>query len=346
MSDSGLLSEIRQQPAMLGTIVAANEPKVAAIAEKLDLGSFSHIVIAARGTSDNAARYAKYLWGAFNQMSVGLAAPSLYTTYHRPPSLKDALVVGISQSGESPDLVAVLAEARKQNRPTLAITNQPGSPLAQTADLVLDLLAGEEHAVAATKTYTAQLLATAMLSLAWQGESMEALHPLPGLVEEVLAGNDTTAQIAERFGGLEACAVLGRGFNHSTAFEWALKLKEVTYVLAQPYSTADFRHGPIAVVDRGFPVLAIAPDGAVFDDTLVMLNDLDREKQAELLVISNRAEAARVASHHIGIPEATPEWLSPIVAIVAGQLFTYHLGKVRGLDTEAPRGLSKVTRTI
>ena len=346
MSDAGLLAEIRQQPEMMRAVVGVNEPVVAAIAARFNLESFSHITIAARGTSDNAARYAKYLWGAANQVSVGLAAPSLYTTYQQPPSLRDALVVGISQSGESPDLVAVLTEAQKQGRPTLAITNQPQSPMGRVADLVLDLQAGEEHAVAATKTFTAQLLATAMLSLAWRQQGMDKLRSLSALVEDVLAENDSIAQVAERFVDLEACAVLGRGFNHSTAYEWALKLQEVTYVLAQPYSTADFRHGPIAVVDRGFPVFAIAADGPVFDDTLTMLTDLDRGKQAELLVISNREEAKRVATHHLNIPAGTPEWLSPIVSIVAGQLFTYHLGKARGLDTEAPRGLSKVTRTI
>lgn len=345
MTPSGLFGEIHQQPAVLEAVVAANEPAVRAIADSFDLQDLSHIVIAARGTSDNAARYAKYLWGAFNGVSVGLAAPSLYTTYRRPPSLAGALVVGISQSGESPDLVAVLAEARNQGRPTLAITNRPESPLAETADLVLDLRAGEEHAVAATKTFTAQLMATAMLSLAWRGETMQQLRPVPSLIEEVLAGGEQIAEIANRFSDLEACAVLGRGFNHSTAYEWALKLQEVTYVLAQPYSTADFRHGPIAVVDRGFPVFALAPDGAVFDDTLAMLEDLAEEKRAELLVISNRPEAARIANHHLEIPASTPEWLSPIIGIVAGQLFAYHLGKARGLDTEAPRGLSKVTRT-
>ena len=138
--------------------------------------------------------------------------------------------------------------------------------------------------------------------------------------------------------------MLGRGYNHSTAYEWALKVQEVTYVLAHPYSTADFRHGPIAVAEPGFPILAVAADGPLFDDMMQLLSEITTEKHARTLVISNRGEALEVARFGIPLP-AVPEWISPIPAIVAAQLFTYHLGSIKGLDTDQPRGLSKVTRT-
>lgn len=338
-------SEIGEQPDIFSGALDRNAEPMAAIAEQLGAADFSYTLIAARGTSDNAARYAKYLWAAHNGIPVALAAPSLFTSYQRPPRLDGALVVGISQSGESPDLVAVVAEGRKQGRPTLAITNEPDSPLADQADMVIDIAAGEELAVAATKTYTAQLLAVAMLSAALDPHtSGEELALLPGYVEAVLAAEDGIAAVATDLADMRACAVLGRGYNHSTAFEWALKVQEVTYALAHPYSTADFRHGPIAVAEPGFPILSVAADGPLFTDMMELLTEVTNEKHVRTVVISNRSEALATARHGIPLPEM-PEWISPIPAIVAAQLFTYHLGTVKGLDTDQPRGLSKVTRT-
>ncbi len=339
-------SEIAEQPDVFREALGRNRDALASIAEQLGKDSFSYALIAARGTSDNAARYAKYLWAAHNQIPVALAAPSLFTSYERPPRLDGALVVGISQSGESPDLVSVMAEARHQGRPTLAITNEPLSPLAAQADMIINIAAGEELAVAATKTYTAQLLAVAMLSAALDPtESGDVLDELPGYVDEVLAHDDEIAAIASNFADMRACAVLGRGYNHSTAFEWALKLQEVTYALAHPYSTADFRHGPIAVVEPGFPIMAVAPNGPLFDDMMELLSELTVERHSRSVVISNRQEALATCRYGIALPHM-PEWVSPIPSIVAAQLFTYHLGTIKGLNTDQPRGLSKVTKTI
>jgi glucosamine--fructose-6-phosphate aminotransferase (isomerizing) len=248
---------------------------------------------------------------------------------------------------ESPDLVAVVAEGRKQGRPTLVITNEPDSPMAEQADMVINIRAGQELAVAATKTYTAQLLAVAMLSAALDPEhSQDELSNLAGYAESVLDEEELVAAVAADFADMRACAVLGRGYNHSTAFEWALKVQEVTYVLAHPYSTADFRHGPIAVVEPGFPILTIAPDGPLFDDMFELLADVTIKKHSRSVAISNRSEALETARYGIPLPTAMPEWMSPMVAIVAAQLFTYHLGTIKGLDTDQPRGLSKVTKTI
>lgn len=342
-----LYKEIHSQPEILQKSYEHNLENVKAIGAALRGRNIQYAFMAARGTSDNAARYANYLWGAYNRLPVALATPSLFSIYHQPPQLHGALVIGISQSGQSPDIVNVLTEGKKQGRPTLAITNAPDSPMAQAADFVIDIAAGEEKAVAATKTYTTQLLAIAMLSAAVSGddERMATLAKLPEWVAEVLEQDVHIANLAPRYRYMNQCVVLGRGFNYSTAFEWSLKMKELTYVIAEPYSSADFRHGPIAVVGDGFPVMAVAPSGAVFPDMLDLLKKLVDEHQAELLVMSNEQSALELATSAIELPGGMPEWVSPLVGIVPGQLFSYYLTAVKGYNTESPRGLNKVTKT-
>lgn len=338
-----LWDEVHEQPTTLSRLIDGHRSSAVEIASWIKDANPSSVLIAARGTSDNAARYALYVWGARNRFNVALAAPSLFSVYDTPPRLDGALVVGISQSGESPDLVAVLEEARTQGRPTLAITNHPDSPLARIADKCLELHTGQERAVAATKTYTAQIAAVASLSGALTGDT-DHVDSIPGAVEQVLAGGDLIARAASQFTDMDAAAVLGRGFNHSTAFEWALKLQELTYVLAHPYSTADFIHGPLAVVSRGFPILAVDPIGSPHQGVTELLRRLTDELGSRLVLISNDEDALGLADAPIPIP-AVPEWLSPIPAIVAGQLFTWHLAKAKGLDPDSPRSIQKVTRT-
>lgn len=304
-----LYDEIHSQPEVLRRSFTHNLERVKEIARVLAKQDVQYAFIAARGTSDNAARYAKYLWGAENGLPVALATPSLISLYGRPPRLDGALVIGISQSGQSPDIVNVLVEGRRQGRPTLAITNEPDSPLAQTADFVIDIQAGVEKAVAATKTYTTQLLAIAMLSTAVADDPIRwrALAQLPDWVAELLRQDEHIASLAPRYRYMNQCVVMGRGYNYATAFEWSLKLKELTYVIAEPYSSADFRHGPIAVVDQGFPVLAVAPGGAVYADMLALLQTLTDENQAELLVISDQPEILDLAVSPISLPAGIPE---------------------------------------
>jgi glucosamine--fructose-6-phosphate aminotransferase (isomerizing) len=343
----GLKAEIFEQPLVLARLLDNQTQAIREAAAAIQAREIDFIFLTARGTSDNAGLYAKYLWGAFNQLPVALAAPSLFSLYGTPPALRNALVVGISQSGQSPDIVAVLAEGRQQGALTIAITNAPDSPLAEAADLVLDICAGEEKAVAATKTYTAQLMVIAMFSAALSGDTshMEALHRAPDLVEQVLAMDKTIEWAAERYRYMAQCVVLGRGYNYATAYEWSLKLKELSYVGAEPYSSADFRHGPIAIVEQGFPVLAVVPQGAVYQDLLALLRNLVDEHQAELLVISDQEKALALARTALRLPPGMPEWISPLVSIVPAQLFTYHLTHTKGWDTERPRGLHKVTET-
>jgi glucosamine--fructose-6-phosphate aminotransferase (isomerizing) len=342
-----LRSEIFEQPTVLDRLLRTQAGPARDVARSIQRRGVHWILIAARGSSDHAALYAKYLWGSRNGLPVALAAPSLFTLYHTPPQLRGALVVGISQSGQSPDIVSVLAEARRQGAPTLAITNDPASPLAQEAEMVLDLCSGPELAIAATKTYTSQLLSIALLSAALQdrtGEAIEAIERVPELVREVMALDGEIEQAAQRYREMAQCVVLGRGLNYATASEWSLKLKEITSVIAEPYSSADFRHGPVAIVSEGFPVLAVVPDGAVCEDVLALLTSLVEERGVELVALSNHEKALALARTPLRLP-ALPEWLSPLVGIVPAQLFCYHLARAMGRDPEAPRGLSKVTRT-
>jgi glucosamine--fructose-6-phosphate aminotransferase (isomerizing) len=241
----------------------------------------------------------------------------------------------------------VVEEGRRQGCLTLAITNIPDSPLARAADLVLDVQAGMEKAVAATKTYTTELMAIAMISAALSNseERWNELASVAKWAEETLALDQEIMQMTQRFRYMSHCVVLGRGFNYATAFEWALKLKELTYVTAEPYSSADFQHGPIAMVEGGFPVLAVAPSGKVQDSMRDMLTRLRTEKHAELVVISDDADVLTLAQSPIQLPPQIPEWLTPLVSILPAQLFACHLTEVKGYDTERPRSITKVTET-
>jgi glutamine---fructose-6-phosphate transaminase (isomerizing) len=342
-----LQSEIFEQPERLSALLTDQRAAVEAIAKTIRQHNIHWVFLAARGTSDNAGRYANYLWGAHNSLPLALATPSLFTYYHQPPHLKGALVVGISQSGQSPDILSVMAEGQRQGCLTLAITNEPNSPLAKAADLLLDIQAGQEKAVAATKTYTSELMAVAMLSTALSEDNVgwNCLLEVPGWVDEVLKQDASIARMAERYRYMSQCVVLGRGFNYCTAFEWALKLKELSYVIAEPYSSADFRHGPIAMIEGGFPVMAVAPNGKVFDTMLEILGKLRHDHSAELIIISDEKRALSLAQSAIPLPTGMPEWLTPIIGIVPAQLFANHLTRAKGLDPEKPRTIVKVTET-
>ena len=342
-----LHSEIFEQPERLASLLDKQKHTVIDIGKAIQSHNVQYAFLAARGTSDNAGRYANYLWGAHNGLPLALATPSLFTYYQSPPRLQNALVVGVSQSGQSPDIVSVLEEGRRQRCLTLAITNAPDSPLAKAADYVLDIQAGEEKAVAATKTYTAELMAIAMLSAALNNseERWNELDSVPKWAEQTLALDSNIARISERFRYMSQCVVLGRGFNYATAFEWALKLKELTYIIAEPYSSADFQHGPIAMVEGGFPILAVAPTGKVHDSMRDMLTRLRKEQDAELVVISDDADVLSLAQSPVQLPLQIPEWLTPLVSIIPAQLFACHLTQVKGYDTEKPRSITKVTET-
>lgn len=342
-----LFSEINEQPERIKSLLSSQRKHVEKIAAEIQQRGVDYVFLAARGTSDNAGRYANYLLGAVNGLPLALATPSLFTYYKKPPMLKNALVIGVSQSGKSPDIVSVLEEGRRQGCMTLSITNEPNSPLAQKSDFVLDLQAGVEKAVAATKTYTTELMSIAMVSAALSGnkKAWDDLGNVSKWMRETLKQSDFIAQAVQRYRYIDQTVVLGRGFNYATAFEWALKLKELTYIIAEPYSSADFAHGPIAMVESGYPVLAVAARGKVFDSMLEMLKRLRSDIAAELVVISNDRKALSLAQVPLQIPVDTPEWLSPLVSILPAQLFAYHLTLAKGYNTEQPRSIRKVTET-
>lgn len=341
-----LEQEIMSQPEVIARLLDREAARIGRIAAQLP--PFEYALIAARGTSDHAATYAKYAWAALAGYPVALATPSLHTIYSAPPRMDGALVVGISQSGQSPDIVAVVEEGRQQGRPTLAITNDGASPLARAADHVIELHAGPEQSVAATKTYTAQLMILALLAAAWNGDParLAEARQLPEAIAATLAGaREVVAQRAERYRYMEQVVVIGRGFNYATSFELALKLKELTYVMANAYSSADFRHGPIATVDEGMPIIMIMPTSATFKDMLALGHVL-RERDAELLIISDDDRAHGLATTVLPLTTTVPEWLSPLVTILPGQLLALHLALAKRINPDVPRGLQKVTRTV
>lgn len=345
MPNSILANEIYEQPEVIRRLIQEESEPIARLTDEIR-GTFDYVVIAARGTSDNAARYAQYLFGAHNQLQVALATPSLFSLYKAPPNLDRALVIGISQSGQSPDIVSVLAEGRKQGRPVIALTNDPQSPLAKTAQYIIPMHAGAEQAVAATKTYTTSLAALALFSSLLDGERsyLNELLRLPDYLELTLAGLESTLPRVERYRYMAHCVVIGRGFNYATAFEIALKVKELTRTVAEPYSSADFRHGPIALVREGFPVMIIAPSSIVLEDLRDLTFDVLR-RGAEVLMISNDDEMLQQAQMPMPLPPGLPEWLSPLAAVIPGQLFGLHLAKARGMNPDLPQGITKVTET-
>ncbi len=346
-----LRDEILEQPEAARRQLGASAAALAGVAARLRADPVDAVVIAARGTSDHAAIYAQYLLGAVNRLAVALATPSLMSLYDVAPRFDRALVIGISQSGASPDIVGVVEAARRQGGPTLAITNDPSSALGTVAEFVIDLAAGPERAVAATKTYTTSLLAIARLAAALEADApiSHDLPNIPGWIEQALrveAGVEALAgELANAPGGLDRCVIVGRGFEYATAREWALKLKELARVFADPYSAADFLHGPIALVQPGIPVLVLAPAGAPAEGQIELLRDL-RARGVDTVVVSDVAETRALGRWSIELPAGIPELLRPIVSIVPAQLFAYYVTIAKGLDPEAPRNITKVTRTV
>ena len=345
-SDSILFQEIQEQPDVIARFAQQGLNAVDKLAAAMRVADIRQVAIAARGTSDNAARYAQYLLGASNSLPVMLTTPSLFTLYQRPPRFApDTLVLGISQSGKSPDIVSVLAEGKRQGCMTAAITNSVDSPLAQQADHIVALRAGRERSIAATKTYTAQLFAVGFLSaqLAQDGERLAALREAPSLLRQTLAMNGEVERLADRYRYMRNCVVVGRGYNYSTSFEIALKLKELTYTLVEPYSAADFLHGPVSLIEPGFPVIVVASSGVLATEMQSLVKQLSA-LEAELLCVSSDEAVLERGRSSFPFPHV-PDWLSPLLAVVPGQLLALYLALARDFDPDRPRGLSKVTET-
>lgn len=350
-----MLEEIRQQPAALDRTLRGELRGVERLKQVLRKRRPRFIILAARGTSDNAAQFGRYLLEITTGIPVSLSAPSIYTLYGASVDFRDSLVVAISQSGESTDTNLVLERAREQGALTVGITNEPESSLAQLAEHVFLVRAGREKSVAATKTYTGQLLMLYLLAYALGGAiKIEDLRRQPDFAEAALKLEPEIAERAERYRFMDHAVVVGRGLNYSNAFEFALKLMETCYVVAERFSSADFLHGPIAMVEPSFPVFLFTPAGVTWPAMREMIEKLDQIK-AETLIVTDRSnrEAGAFGIRAIIVPatlhrkSARPEELyTPIPYIVPGQLLAACLAAEKGLNPDQPRLLSKVTQTL
>jgi glutamine---fructose-6-phosphate transaminase (isomerizing) len=305
-------------------------------------------VLAARGTSDNAAQFGRYLLEISTGIPVSLAAPSIHTLYESKVELKDALVVAISQSGESTDTNMVLSRACDQGALTVGITNESDSSLAKLAEQVFLVRAGREKSVAATKTYTGQVLVFYLLAYALGGRiRVSDLEPLPELAAMALRLEPEIRELSDRFRFMDHTVVVGRGLNYANAFEFALKMMETCYVVAERFSSADFLHGPIAMVERNFPVFLFAPSGVTWPPVRDTLDKL-RALNAETVVITDasNSEAGSRATRVIRLPKKLKELQTIIPYIVPAQLFAACLAEQKGLDPDKPRTLTKVTQTL
>ena len=342
---SWLESELREQPDALARLLERQAARAKEIAALLRRDDVRYILIASRGSSSNAARYAQYLLGRAHRVPVMFATPSLYTIYEQPPRLDGALVLGISQSGASPDVASVLAEARRQGRPTVAVTNVADSPLARAADSVLPLEAGDEHAVAATKTYVNSLGAIALLFAAVDGPVAEAeLARMPELLSEQIELSLENAPPLDEYADAVGATVVARGVNYGTAFEIALKIRELSGLVVEAYSPADLMHGPIAAIREGWPVIVVAPTGPARPSVEDLVLPL-RERGARIIAVSDVNAVLRRAQTRLALVPRVPEWLSPLTAVIPGQLTALRLAQQRGLDIDRPAGLHKVTLT-
>ncbi|MBI3680752.1 MAG: SIS domain-containing protein [Acidobacteria bacterium] len=353
---SKMRDEIRQQPAALERTLRLEHRAFESLRRRLASNPPRTIVLAARGTSDNAAQFGRYLLEITTGIPVSLAAPSISTLYGGRLRVRDLLVVAISQSGESTDTNVVIERARQGGALTVGITNEPRSSLAGLAEHTFLVHAGREKSVAATKTYTAQLLLLYLLAYALgAGIRLDDLRRLPEWAAAALKLEQEIAERAGRFRFMEQTVVVGRGLNYSNAFEFALKLMETCYVVAERFSSADFLHGPIAMVERAFPVFLFAPPGVTWASIKEMRQKLVQLKAETLLFTdaSNREAASMDRSRVIKVPARLStkgplpvEIYTPIPYIIPGQLLAASLAEEKGLDPDRPRTLTKVTRTL
>jgi glucosamine--fructose-6-phosphate aminotransferase (isomerizing) len=341
-----MLQEIAEQPQALKKTISEERNKVERLGAHLKKRGIELIVLVARGSSDNAALFGRYLLEITTAIPVSLSAPSVHTLYKARLNLQHALVIGVSQSGEGEDINRVLEQSRACGAYTVGITNEPASSMTGIVDETLLMHGGREKSVAATKTYTGQMLHFYMLAAALAEGTMKLEYDLiPEYAARALELRPVIEELVVRYVFMENCVVVGRGLIYSNAYELALKLIETCYVVTSPYSSADFLHGPLAMVERHFPVMLFAPPGVTLKGVKTLIDRL-RELRADTLVITSDEETASKCSRAVRMPTEIGEFLAPIPYIIPGQLFAALLAEAKGLDPDAPRSLSKVTRTL
>ncbi len=339
-----MLQEIAEQPEVLERTITAEREKMVRLGDFLRQKDIDLIILVARGSSDNAALFGRYLLEVTTGIPVSLSAPSVFTLYNAKLRLNRAVVIGVSQSGEGVDINHVLEKAKSFGAFTIAITNEDSSSMAQIADETLLIHAGREKSVAATKTYTGQMLHFYMLANAI-GDKRLDYHKIPAFTQNALELEEKVKETVQRYIFMENCVVVGRGMNYGNSYELALKLMETCYVVAERFSSADFFHGPLAIVERRFPVILFAPIGVTRQSSVDLLNRL-HELNADSLAITNDDEVGGLATRSIRLSSEIDEFLSPIPFIVPAQLFAAHLSEAKGLDPDEPRSLAKITKTL
>src|SRR3954471_6992276 len=339
-----MLQEIEEQPSVLERTINAEREKLTRVGDHLRSRDIDLIILVARGSSDNAALYGRYLLEVKTGIPVSLSAPSVFTLYKAKMRLNRAVVIGVSQSGEGDDINQVLDSAKAGGAFTIGITNEESSSMTKIVDETLLIHAGREHSVAATKTYTGQMLHFVLLANAI-GDKRLNFSEIPEFVEKSLELKVKVEEAVQRYVFMDNCVVVGRGMNYGNSYELALKLMETCYVVAERFSSADFFHGPMAIVERRFPVILFAPNGVTKQGSIDLIGKL-KELEADCLTITNDDEIEKISPLSIRLSDQMDELLSPIPFIVPAQLFAAMLSEAKGLDPDAPRSLSKVTKTI
>jgi glutamine---fructose-6-phosphate transaminase (isomerizing) len=341
-----MLQEIAEQPAALEKTIAEERQKIERIGAALGQREIDLIVLVARGSSDNAALFGRYLLEITTGFPVSLSAPSVHTIYESKLNLKRALVIGVSQSGEGEDINCVLENARNSGAFTIGMTNEPASAMVDLVDEILLMRGGRERSVAATKTFTGQMMLFYMLAsaLAKDGRAID-YGAIPGFAARALEQKPAIVELVQRYVFMENCVVVGRGLAYANAYEFALKLMETCYVVAERFSFADFLHGPVAMIERHFPVMLFAPAGKMLAGTKDLIARL-QQLRADTLAITGDIEAATMCTRAIIMPREIDEFLAPIPYIIPAQLFAALLAEAKGLNPDEPRSLSKVTRTM
>ncbi|NKQ55118.1 SIS domain-containing protein [Amycolatopsis sp. K13G38] len=334
-----MAAEIAEQPAVLAGLLH-RRARFAEVAGVIARKPPRFALLAARGSSDHAALYAKYLIEVLLGLPAGLVSPSTVTLYGARPDLRDCLLVSVSQSGGSPDLLEFTQTARKQGALTVAVTNTPSSPLHKAAELAIDIGAGTEQAVAATKTYSATLLALYLLVDAIRGGDGSAAAGIGELAQE--AYEIPVQRAVDRYRFVDRIITTGRGYSYATALESALKLAETSYLAARAYSGADLLHGPVAAIDEDTAVLAVTGagrGGAAMHDVLAEV----AQRGADVLALGSSCSEVPAAVR-VPVPEIAEE-LAPVLEVIPVQRIALGLALARGGDPDSPRGLRKVTKT-
>ncbi len=339
--------EIFEEPKVMEKCIKTNADTFDKLVAQLNSRKIRNVIVAARGTSDHAGIYGKYIIEKMVGIPVGLAACSVVSLYDAEINMEDMLVIGISQSGAAADVLEYMNMAKKSGALTVTITNTADSPLAKAADYHLFCDAGEEKSVAATKTFGTQLYIMAHLAAKWAGRNdiLAKLAKVPEQMCNIILQDDTIAEIARRYRFMDEAFVLSRGINYPIALEATLKIQETNYVRAKAYPISDFHHGPFAMISEGMPVFIYMSDGPIKQDTFEMIHKL-QGAGADIFIVSDDDELLAEGVEGFKIPACDKEdMIATFYFAIFAQLFAANLADVKGRNPDAPRGLKKVTIT-